>query len=126
MNATQSIISEGKPKQFDGAPCFGSMVWDSLDSITLGATMIWGGLLWFASNSSIVSQAQSWPLFFLGAGLLVLLEVGIRLNVPAHRNDVTGDLIWTVFLFVFGGWHFIWPVLLIGIGVAKLRSAWSK
>ncbi|MCK5346320.1 MAG: hypothetical protein KAR20_23080, partial [Candidatus Heimdallarchaeota archaeon] len=69
-------------------PCAGRMRWDSLDSLILAFTFIWAGLVFLSDN--LGPEADAWPLFFLGAGLLVLMEVAIRLLIQAYRTPVIG------------------------------------
>ncbi len=59
---------------------------DTLDPI------IWAGVVCFASSLGYL-DGHAWSLFFFGAGVLVLIELGIRLLVPAHRRDLLGTLI---------------------------------
>ena len=66
-----------------------------------------------------------WSVFFLGAAAILLIEVGLRLVLPAYRQPVTGTFIVAmVFLAVALGsvvnWNCIWPLVLIGIGVYAL------
>jgi hypothetical protein len=61
-------------------------------------------------------------LIFLGAGVIVLVEVVIRLLVPAYRQSVTGSIIFALILIGVGlgnlvSWQVIWPLILIGIGL---------
>ena len=111
----------------------GSMVW--------AATLIWAGLVLLANNLGwletlrirlgdtawdmpfeIGSWVGAWQLFFLGAGVLVLLGVVIRLVVPEYRQPVLGHLIWAIVLFgiALGQWELIWPLILIAIGLSLL------
>ncbi len=107
----------------------GTMVW--------AATLIWAGLVFLADNLDYLDRLQmytaelpfelpvkpeAWTLFFLGAGVLVLLGVVLRLLVPSYRRPILGSLIWAIVLFAlaFGEWNLIWPFILIAIGVSIL------
>ena len=99
-------------------PCKNMMEWDSLDKIIFGITLIWGGFVFLAYNVGM--DVEAWPLFFLGAGILVLIEVTIRLLNHGYSKSVIGDLLWAGFLFWFGDWDNIWPFIIIAIGVYAL------
>ncbi len=101
-------------------PCKNMMEWDSLDKIIFGITLIWGGFVFLAYNVGM--DVEAWPLFFLGAGTLVLIEVAIRLLNPAYGKSVIGDLLWVGFLFWLGDWDYIWPFIIIAIGVYVLHG----
>ncbi len=99
-------------------PCTNMMKWDSLDKMIFGITLIWGGIVFLIYNLSMDEEA--WPLFFLGAGILVLVKVVIRFLNRPYRKSIIGDLIWTGFLFMVGDWDYIWPFIIIVIGVSML------
>jgi hypothetical protein len=90
--------------------------------------LVWAGLVFLADNLGLlirVERLDAWGLIFIGAGLLVLLEVVVRLLVPAYRRPVAGTLIFGIFLLGVGlgnlvGWEVIWPVVLIIIGLSIL------
>jgi hypothetical protein len=92
---------------------------DPLDTIMWAIAFIWAGLVWLASSLGYLSE-EAWSLFFLGAGALALVELAIRLLVPAHRRDLLGTLIWAGAMFFLGGWAYLWPLALIAIGVSIL------
>jgi hypothetical protein len=83
-------------------------------------------LVLLASNLGLLVRFESldaWGLIFIGAGLIVLLEVVVRLLVPDYRRPVTGTLVLGIILLAVGlgnlvGWELIWPLVLIIIGVS--------
>jgi hypothetical protein len=97
---------------------------DPLDTVIWAAAFIWAGAVWLASSFGYIEE-QAWSLFFLGAGALVLVELAIRLLVPAHRRDLLGTLIWAGAMFCLGGWGYLWSLVLVGIGVALLLRGLS-
>jgi hypothetical protein len=99
-------------------PCKKMMEWDSLDKMIFGITLIWGGLVFLVYNVGM--DVEAWALFFLGAGTLILIEVAIRLLNPVYGKSVIGDLIWAGFLFWLGDLDYIWPFIIIAIGVYAL------
>ena len=115
--AEKNITSKSLNFNWDD-PCKKIMEWDSLDKIIFGITLIWGGLVFLAYNVGM--DVKAWPLFFLGAGTLVLIEVTIRLLNHVYSKSVIGDLLWAGFLFWFGNWDNIWPFIIIAIGVYAL------
>ncbi len=114
----------------------GSMVW--------AATLIWAGLVLLAGNLGWFESLRTrlgdgwgsvpfadfgdvmwdgtWQLFFIGAGLLVLIGVIARLLIPEYRRPILGSLIWAIVLFgiAFGRWELIWPLILIAVGLSIL------
>jgi hypothetical protein len=65
----------------------------------------------------------------LGAGVLILGEIAIRLTVPAYRRPITGSLILAAVLIGIGadqitGKEVVWAMILIAIGAwLLLRGA---
>ena len=98
----------------------------SLDSMVWAATFVWAGTVMLLADSLGYSEEQGWSLFFLGAGAFVLIEVAIRLLVPAYRKPVFDSLIWAGILFGLGtGWELACPLILIAIGVSILLEVSS-
>jgi len=114
---------------------------DSLSTLIWALIFIWAGGVLLAENLGYLGALQSrffvlpgpwsvfglssWPLVFLGAGVLVLLEVAVRLAVPAFRRAVLGRVILAVLLIGIGlgpltNWGLIWPLILIILGAAML------
>jgi hypothetical protein len=79
---------------------------DPLSAVIWALILIWAGLVFLAQNLGWLTQfelANTWGLIFIGAGLIVFLEVIIRLIMPEYRRPVIGT-------FIFG-------MILIGVGV---------
>jgi len=73
--------------------------------------------------------ADAWPFFFMGAGLILLIEVLLRLTMPEYRRPVMGTFILAIVFFGIGlgNWNVIWPLVLIVIGVSiLLRGAFRS
>lgn len=75
-----------------------------------------------------VDQLSVWSIIFLGAGLILLVEVAIRLIFTAYRRPVLGTLILAIILIGVGlnSWVLIWPVVIILIGLAFLYRGLLK
>jgi hypothetical protein len=61
----------------------------------------------------------------------VLLKAVLRPLIPEHRRPWVGDLICGLILLGFGlgdqvNWSWIWPVLLITIGLIILRRTFPR
>ena len=78
----------------------------------------WSSAQW-SSSSRIKFLAA---LIFLGAGVLLLAEVVVRLLFASYRRPVLGTTILAiVFLGIgLGSWGAIWPLVLIVVGLALL------
>lgn len=74
---------------------------------------------------------DAWPVIFLGAGVIVLLGVVVRLLVPAYRRPVTGSIIFGFILLGIGlgeltRWDVVGALVLIAIGVSILLSRFIR
>ena len=63
-----------------------------------------------------------------GAGLIILVEVLIRLVIPEYSGPVIGSLIIALVFLGIGlddviGWSIVWPAIVIGFGVVILFRA---
>lgn len=105
---------------------------DPLSSIIWPAIFIWAGLALLAGNMGLLPPnllIPGWGLAFTGAGAILLLEVLIRLAMPAYRRPVVGTTILGVIFLGIGlqgvvRWELLWPLALILIGLAiLLRNA---
>ncbi len=107
---------------------------DPLGSLVWAIILIWAGLVLLASNLGLLAryeQVDAWGFIFIGAGVIILLEVVVRLLVPQYRRPVTGSLIFAVILLAIGfgsllGWGLVWPLALIVIGVAILLAGFYR
>jgi hypothetical protein len=113
---------------------------DPLNTVTWAAILIWAGLVFLASNlgwlDSLVSRtgaisgwdwldslSQAWPLVLIGAGVILLIQVLIRLLVPSYRKPVLGTIILALIFIAIGlgdliNWGIVWAVILIILGVS--------
>ena len=72
-----------------------------------------------------------WGLIFLGAGVILLFEVLIRLLIPSYRKSVTGTII-LAFVFIGIGlgnvlrWEFIFALVLIAIGLSIIVGSFTR
>lgn len=106
---------------------------DPLSAVIWALILIWAGLVFLAQNLGLLRQfelANTWGLIFIGAGLIVWLEVIIRLVMPEYRRPVIGTFIFGVILIgigtgiTFGATPQIWSVIfalaIIAAGVSIL------
>ncbi len=72
---------------------------DPLSRVIWAGILIWAGLVLLANNIGILRDVpllggmDAWSIAFAGAGLIVLVEVLIRLVVPEYSGPVIGSLI---------------------------------
>ena len=118
---------------------------DLLSTLAWAVILIWAGVVFLAVNQGWLERLNLpegiftnilpsgmdmfepavWSLISLGAGVIILLEVAVRLLVPAFRRHVTGSLIVAAVFIGIGlgswvNWNFIWPIILIGVGIVVL------
>ncbi|UCD98774.1 MAG: hypothetical protein JSV42_17800 [Chloroflexota bacterium] len=123
---------------------------DPLGSIIWAFILIWAGLVFLFNQLGYLEQIKEmlfaaqaewiggfpgdfsvWGLIFLGAGVILLFEVLIRLVVPAYRKPVTGTII-LAFVFIGIGlgnvlrWEFIFALVLIAIGLSIIVGSFTR
>ena len=98
---------------------------DPLGGMVWAGILIWAGLVLLADNLrllALLGRPEAWSIILIGAGLILLLEVAVRLLVPAYRRAVTGTLVLGLILIGVGlgevvSWDVIGPLVLILAGV---------
>jgi hypothetical protein len=118
---------------------------DALSGVIGATVLIWAGVVLLAANLDylyvftgvldrlgIAPYSWGWEMpffdprtlqvFFLGAGVIVLFEIVIRLLVPSYRLRMMGTFIGAIVLFALGlgQWTVMWPMILIAIGLSIL------
>lgn len=104
---------------------------DSLSGIIWAVILIWAGVAFLLWNLGVLDgldlprEVEAWTLVLGGVGLILLVEVLVRLLVPAYSRSITGTLILGVILLAMSVGDFFdtslfWPILLIAGGVVFL------
>ncbi|MDX1418311.1 MAG: hypothetical protein R3293_29190, partial [Candidatus Promineifilaceae bacterium] len=119
---------------------------DPLGSVVWALILIWAGFVLLAGNTGMLDTANqildqilvqmaksipfeisaptlsAWSLIFIGAGILLLAEVVVRLLFPSYRRPILGTAIFAVILLGIGigSWSLLWPFILIIVGLALL------
>ena len=125
---------------------------DPLSALVWASILIWAGVVLLFSNfgafealSDFIADLPvrdwaigggegryidlgGWNVFFVGAALILFLEVAVRLLVPSYRRSVSGTLILGfVFLgFGLGNWTCVWALGLIALGISILVRGFTK
>ena len=108
---------------------------DPLNAAWWALVLIWAGLVLIADNVGILVnlgiRGEAWAIGLLGAGILALLLVVIRLLVPAYRRPVTGSIIFGFILLGIGlgeltRWDVVGALILIAIGVSIFLSRFVR
>ena len=124
---------------------------DPIGTISWALFLIWAGVLLLLHNLDQLSvltdfvkglnlplaelpfeipffDAEAWQVFFLGAGLIVTVEIVIRLLFPAYRRTIVGSVIWAGLLFglAFGNWDVVFPAIVIVAGLVILLGSFTK
>jgi hypothetical protein len=103
---------------------------DRLRMISIAAILIWGGLVAFAGTVNLANfdwARHGWAIFLLGTGVILVAKAIFRAIVPEFRRAIGFSLIAGCILLALGifdligwNWNFIWPVILVIIGLAIL------
>jgi hypothetical protein len=113
---------------------------DPLSTLVWAIIFIWAGGVFLLSNLGLLDSLlrptenmptwmgrlnSAWSIVLAGVGLILLVEVAIRLLFPIFRRPVFGTLILAVILIGVAlgnliNWGVIWAVIIIGIGVSIL------
>jgi hypothetical protein len=106
---------------------------DPLSGMAWAAVLIWVGLVLLAENlmPGTLAGREPWPIIFIGAGVIFLLEALIRTQRPEYRRPIGGTVIFAVILIAIGvgdalSWAIIWPVALIVVGGALLIQTFLR
>ena len=124
---------------------------DMVSSLSFAAFLIWAGVVLLLNNTGKLTvltdfveslnlpksdlpfdipffTSEGWRVFFLGAGLIVLLEIIIRITVPMYRRPIVGSIIWAAILFglALGTWQIIWPLAIVVAGLAILLRGFIR
>jgi len=109
---------------------------DPLSAMVWAAILIWAGVVLLLSNLRLLAfidglPNREWSLIFAGAGVIILIEVFIRLVMPQYRKGIVGSLIVAFIFIAIGLGDLVGPgllggILLIGIGVALLLGGILK
>ena len=91
--------------------------------VTLAIILIWGGIVALISTGNLISVGwwDGGSVFLVGTGVILLVKAAIRM-MPAHRRSVGGTVIIGIILIGVGlgeliSWNYVWPIILIAIGV---------
>ena len=106
---------------------------DPLATIVWASILIWAGVVFLVDNLGFLTGLPmgAWSVVFAGAGAIVLIEVVVRLVVPAYSRPVIGTFIFGMILLAIGlgevlGSGLIWSIVLIGVGVLFLVRAFTR
>jgi cation transport ATPase len=101
---------------------------DPLRMIFIAIILIWGGLVAFAGTQHVFSynwDAHGWAIFLLATGTILIIKAVIRAVVPEFRRSIGFGLIAGIILLAVGifdlvgwNWEYIWPVILVAVGLA--------
>jgi hypothetical protein len=111
---------------------------DPLSTVVWAGMLIWAGLVLLAENMGFLtslgvqeSRVEAWSIIFIGAAVIVFLEVLVRLVVPSYRRAVGGTLVFAAILLSIGlgnilGWEVVGPLILIALGLSVLLRGFIR
>jgi hypothetical protein len=101
---------------------------DLLSTLIWAVILIWAGIVFLAESLELLKGLElltPWGLVFIGAGVIVFIEVLVRLLIPQYRRPVVGTVIFGAILIAVGLGNLvssglIWAIALIVGGAAIL------
>jgi hypothetical protein len=88
--------------------------------------------VFLADNLGLLARfeiREEWGLIFIGAGVILLLEILVRFVLPDFRRPLTGNIIFAIAALAAGlgildlfDWKIVGAVALIAIGVGVLMQ----
>lgn len=108
---------------------------DRLRAISIACILIWAGLVALGGTLGLFNyswDSHGWSIFLLGTGVILIVKVIIRALIPEYRRPLGASLIIGFILLAVGigdlvGWTYIWPIILIAIGLfIVLRGAFRR
>lgn len=120
---------------------------DPLGAVIWAIILIWAGVVFLLDNLGYLDQwietlsdyqglqflaeLEIWSLIIFGAGIILLIEVLIRLIVPAYRRPVLGTTIFAMVLIGialsdFLSWTVVFSVILILAGISILLRGFTR
>jgi uncharacterized membrane protein len=124
---------------------------DLVSSVVGAAFLIWLGVVLLAANVGFLStftdildrlpirsydvsfevpfvSMRTVQVFLIGGGLILLVEVIVRLLVPVYRRHVLGTLIGSVAMLALGlgHWEIVGPLILVAVGVSILVRGFTR
>ena len=109
---------------------------DPIEAAGWAFFLIWIGIVLLAEYYGYLARferLETWSIIMIGAGVLVLLGVLVRLAVPAYRKPVLGSIIFGVILLAIGlsdvvdlSGPLVGAIILILIGVAIIVGGLTR
>jgi len=117
---------------------------DPLSAVVWAAIFIWAGVVFLFDNLGAfdrwlaifpgftwVRNLEAWSIILIGAGIIFLIEVAVRLSTPIYRKPIGGSIFLGVVLIGIGlgeifGWDIVWPLILIALGVSVLLRGFTR
>lgn len=84
-----------------------------------------------STNLKFLNRMETWNVILVGAGIILLIEVLIRLALPEYRRTVGGTFVFAVILLGVGlgneiGWQLVLPLALIALGLSVLLRGLTR
>ena len=124
-------------KEEKGGDDFGGEKWsekwssDPLGTFIWALIIIWAGVAFLLVNLAGddgaflgMDTGNVWAFILAGAGVLIWIEVLVRVAMPAYRRPIGGRIILGTILIMIGVGEVVevelWPLIIIAIGIALL------
>ena len=114
---------------------------DPVSAIIWAILFMWAGVVLLADNLDMLepwlnnlaqstgiaflAEMEAWEVILVGGGLIVLVEVIVRLCLPQYRRAVGGTIFFAILLLSIGlgnliGWEVVGPLIFIALGLSIL------
>jgi len=114
---------------------------DPISAIVWAILFMWAGVVLLADNLDLLqpwlnnlaqstgiaflAEMEAWEVILIGGGLIVLVEVIVRLCIPQYRRAVGGTIFFAILLLSIGlgnviGWEVVGPLIFIALGLSIL------
>ena len=99
---------------------------DPLSGILVGFILMTAGVIFYLYEQNVIYEWLWWFLFVIG--ILLVIDVVIRLFISKYRYSIGGRFIGAVFVLIISGGNLFnidhwWPFLLIAAGIGIIYNS---
>lgn len=109
---------------------------DPLGGTIWALILIWAGIVLLATTLELsyfdwLDWGRAWGAILIGAALILVLEVALRLMIPSYAAPLRGRIILASILGIIGLDNFfpgvqLWPLIIIAVGLLILVRGFTR